>query len=100
MIQIINGKKYSTETAEEIGEWESYPYSEYSTVEYSHEILYLKKTGEYFLWGEGGALTRYADEYENFSSRIIPISEEQARKWVLKKLPGERYIELYGDVKE
>ena len=55
MKKIINGRKYDTETAKEIGYWSNgYPCSDFNHCE---ETLYLKKTGEYFLYGEGGALT-------------------------------------------
>lgn len=58
MKKIINGRKYDTETAKEIGYWSNgYPCSDFNHCE---ETLYLKKTGEYFLYGEGGALTEYA----------------------------------------
>ena len=45
MKKIINGRKYDTETAKEIGYWSNgYPCSDFNHCE---ETLYLKKTGEY-----------------------------------------------------
>ena len=51
MKKIINGKVYDTEKAKQVayyssaGSWRDFQHYE--------ETLYLKKTGEYFLFGEG-----------------------------------------------
>lgn len=54
MKKIINGKKYDTETATSVGEYSS----NYACSDYKHydETLYKKKTGEFFLYGEGDQL--------------------------------------------
>lgn len=46
MKKIINGKMYNTETAEKLTSWE---HSYRSQVDWYEEMLYKKKTGEYFL---------------------------------------------------
>ena len=52
MKQIINGKKYDTETAERLAcEDAGLPVNDFA---YWCEELYRKKTGEFFLHGEGG----------------------------------------------
>ena len=58
MKKIINGKKYNTETAKEVG----YRSSGGSTSDFSYwcQTLYRKRTGEFFLYGEGGPMTSYA----------------------------------------
>lgn len=48
MKKIINGKMYNTETAEKLTSWE---HSYRSQVDWYEEMLYKKKTGEYFLYG-------------------------------------------------
>ena len=59
MKKIINGKMYNTETAKEIGSWNNGRYR--SDFYYVGETLYKKKTGELFVFGEGGAASRYAE---------------------------------------
>ena len=81
MEKIINNKKYSTETAEHIGEQSCY--QSYDNPHNFKEVLYKKKTGEYFLYGKGGGLTPYAKTVEGLlmeGQKIIPLSAEEARK--------------------
>lgn len=56
MKKIINGKKYDTETAREVA-CKAWGY--YGDLNFVFETLYKKKTGEFFLYGEGGANTSY-----------------------------------------
>ena len=53
MKKIINGKMYNTETAKYCG---GYEFSNCGDFNYVCEELYQKKTGELFLYGEGGAM--------------------------------------------
>lgn len=99
MKKIINGKMYNTDTAKELFHyWNgNHGFGRIS------ETLYRKKTGEYFLYGVGGARTRYAEKsggvyYEGCA--IIPLSVESAKVWAEKHLDADRYIELFGDVEE
>lgn len=103
MKKIIKGKKYDTETATKLGSWfNGYSYSDFN---YVNENLYLKKTGEYFLHGEGGALSKYAKYnasngvYEG-SSVIKPLSKEEAMEWAEDKLDVDKYEEIFGEVEE
>lgn len=58
MKKIINNKLYNTDTANSLIYW----YNDLPSNDgyYYAEELYIKKTGEYFLYGEGGALSPYA----------------------------------------
>ena len=98
MKKIINGRKYDTETAKEIGYWSNgYPCSDFNHCE---ETLYLKKTGEYFLYGEGGALSNYSKIVfggTTGGSDIIPMNEDRAKIWAEKYLRCEAYEALFGD---
>ena len=58
MRKIINNKVYDTSTAAMIGLSDNG--HEYHDLAYSGETLYRKRTGEYFLHGEGGPMTSYA----------------------------------------
>ena len=102
MKKIINGKVYDTEKAQELASWSNGgTWRDFNHVE---ETLYRKKTGEYFLFGEGGPNTRYAKQVELNSwtggERIMPMSYAEATKWAEKHLDGEEYEEIFGPVVE
>lgn len=101
MRQIIKGKKYDTDTATKLGERS---YSNPTDFGYAHEELYIKRTGEYFLFGEGGANTKYRVWLDNHTwtggRRIIPMTEEEARKWVEQYLGADDYERIFGKVYE
>lgn len=101
MNKVINGKRYDTETAELVGEWDNgHRYGEF---QYECEELYRKKTGEFFLYGSGGAMSSYAVPSGNSnwtgSSKITPISIDEAKKWVEKNLDADDY-EKYFELEE
>ena len=101
MKKIINGKVYNTETAVEVGYWSNGQYL--SDFSYMREALYRKKTGEYFLFGEGGAMSRYAKSFGDcwgYGEEIMPLSYEAAQKWAEEKLTGDEYEEIFGEVTE
>jgi len=99
MQKIINGKKYDTETAEEIGE--GY-YSNPNDFHYFAETLYRKRTGEYFLYGEGGPASRYAVAAGQNSwmggEKIIPLTIESAKEWAEKYLGADAYEDEFGEI--
>lgn len=102
MKKIINGKTYSTDTAKAVGEYTngigSRDFSRFD------ECLYRKKTGEYFLYGEGGPMTRYAVASGSNSwsggSRIMPMSYDEAKDWAEKHLTPEEFEAEFGEVDE
>ena len=102
MKKIINGKKYNTETAKKVGG----AYSRLSRRDFSYweEELYKKKTGEFFLYGSGGPASRYSKAVDmntwSGDERIIPLTEEKAKKWCEKNLDVEEYEEVFGEVEE
>ena len=98
---VINRKKYDTDTAECVA---CYSYAWPGDYNYVSEALYRKKTGEYFIYGEGGPLTEYGQSYGDngigYGDRIDPISEEDARKWAEEHLDGDEYEKIFGTVEE
>lgn len=99
MKKIINNKVYDTDTARKLGEWSNAGgWSDFNHIE---ETLYQKRTGEYFLHGEGGPMTKYAVSCGNNSwsggEKIIPLTYENARKWAEERLDADEYIELFGN---
>ena len=102
MKKIISNRVYDTATAQELasyangGSWRAFSHFE--------ETLYRKKTGEYFLHGEGGAMTRYAEavgqnEWSG-GERIMPLTYDEASKWAQEHLDGDEYERIFGEVVE
>ncbi|HWQ90497.1 MAG TPA: hypothetical protein VN673_02410 [Clostridia bacterium] len=83
MKQIINGKRYDTETAQELSEhWNGRGRSDFRNLT---ETLFKTKAGVYFLVGKGGALTEYARQVGDMKcngERLIPMSPDQALEWL------------------
>ena len=101
MKKVIKNKLYNTESAREVG---YYQYSNPSDCHWYGETLYRKRTGEYFLHGEGGAMSQYGrkvgqNEWTGGES-IIPIAYERARDWAEKHLDADDYQEEFGSVSE
>lgn len=97
MKKVIDGHMYNTDTAKELGFFNNG--NDYSNLYYFEETLFRTKSGLYFLYGEGGAGSRYCevngDEY-SYGSRIIPLDESEARKWAERHLDGDTYEEIFG----
>lgn len=97
MHKYIGGRHYNTETAKFCGEYE---YSNPRDFHYIHEILYQKKNGEFFLYGIGGAMTKYSETVgQNEWSggrRITPFSVDEAKEWAEEHLDGDEYESIFG----
>lgn len=101
MKKIINGKKYDTKTAKCVAWWGN----GLSDRDFYHcnEGLFRKKTGEFFLYGEGGPMSKYSvavgcNEWHG-GEEIIPLTEQEAREWT-EKYASEEYEEIFGEVEE
>lgn len=96
MRKVIKNRLYDTETAQKLAEAEDYYQGDNR---YCYEELYLKRTGEYFLYGEGGGMSAYADRYPGggftYGCRIIPLTYEEAREWAEKSLDADAYLKLF-----
>ena len=95
MKKIINNKVYDTDKATLLGtDGGGDGFSRW------HEELYQKRTGEFFIYGEGGPMTRYAVScgQNNWSSgeKILPLSMEAARKWTEDHLDADAYESIFG----
>ena len=102
MKKIINGKKYDTDTAKELGYYTNGEYT--NDLYYYCETLYRKKTGEFFLHGDGNSGTKYATALGNNSwaggEEIIPLTYEAAQKWAEDCLSADAYEEIFGEIVE
>ena len=101
MKKIINGRRYDTDSAKFMAED---CYSNRTDFGYWHETLYRKSTGEFFLHGEGGAATKYAESVGqnqwSGGERIIPLTLAAAKKWAEEHLDAVEYEEIFGIVEE
>ena len=102
MKKIINGRRYDTDTAKNLG-YDSYNGS-VTDFAYWEETLYQKRTGEFFLYGEGGPMSRYAvscgqNEWSG-GAQIIPLEPEKAQAWAEEHLTADEFEEIFGAVSE
>lgn len=102
MKKIIDGKVYDTETAECVGNWDNGKYT--SDLFLEEESLYRKRTGEFFLYGSGGAHSKYAVSCgsNNWTGgeKIIPLDYESAQKWAEEHLSADEYEKIFDIVEE
>lgn len=82
MKQVVNGKMYNTETAEELfNVSNSLGVNDFRNYDF---CVYRTRKGNYFLSGEGGPMTMFARPCGNMTgggSAIIPISKDEALEW-------------------
>lgn len=99
MKKVIKGKKYNTETAKFVGSYGINLADRFARME---ECLYRKRTGEYFLHGEGGPWSKYGISL-NLNEccggeEIIPLTHEEAREWAETHLSVDEYEKEFGEV--
>ena len=98
MKQIIEGRLYDTETADELGD---YAYSHRSDFYSWSETLYRTKAARYFIAGEGGPLSKYArscGQGETAGGEGIRIvTEAEAREWMEEYADADAYIAAFGE---
>ena len=102
MKKIIDGRRYDTEAAKEVARARSSVGRR--DFHWWEETLYQKRTGEFFLYGEGGPASRYSQaiglhEWTS-GDRIMPLSIEEAKKWAEENLDGDEYEAIFGVVEE
>ena len=93
MKKMINGKKYDTDTADEICH---YGYSYTGGFDYYEDTLYRKKNGEFFIHSVGGARCNTWSGREE----IYPIVNEEAMEIVESHCDVDKYEEIFGKVEE
>ena len=102
MKKVINGKRYDTDAAREIASASS-PEGR-SDFHWWEETLYRKSTGEYFLYGQGGPASKYAESCGqnqwSGGAKIMPVSLETAQKWAEEHLDADAYEEIFGAIEE
>lgn len=99
MKRIINGKMYNTETAKKV------TYADHRNGNFNEfeESLYKKRTGEFFIHGEGGPTSAYGHSQGNClysGEKIIPMTETEVKAWLERNELTDEYIELFGEPEE
>ena len=101
MKKIISGRRYDTKTARLVGF--TY-YGMPGDLYYWCEDLYLKRTGEYFLYGQGGPMSKYSQQVGqnkwSYGHEIRPLSLDEAKAWAGKYLSGDEYEKIFGKIEE
>lgn len=103
MKQLIKGKLYNTETAKKVGEWDNGLADSKFDSEYYKEILYIKRTREFFLYGYGKRNSKYSENTDGYwkgVEKIIPLSYDSAREWAEQHLTVIEYNSVFGAVVE
>ena len=102
MNKVINGKRYDTEKAQRVASWDNERF--YSDFSHYAESLYKKRTGEFFLYCEGGAQSRLGHYVCGGTlvggEEIVPISYSKAQEWAEKKLDADGYSAIFGEPEE
>lgn len=102
MKKIISGKVYDTSTANELGRWSNGGST--GDFDYCEETLYRKRTGEFFLHGEGGPRSRYSrcsgNNEWSWGEEIIPLTFDAARQWAEEHLSAGEYESIFGEIAE
>lgn len=96
MKKIIRGRLYDTDTAKEVGSWEAKVSR--NDFHWYEETLYRKKTGEFFLAGNGGPASKYAERsYGSYigGSDIEPLTYQEAREWAEKHMDADDYVKWF-----
>lgn len=100
MKKVINGKKYDTDTAYEVGSYYQGNYGDFFSF---CEILYRKKTKEFFLECSGGPMSKYSEYFDGdmCGTHILkPLTDTEAKIWAEKYCEVDVYEQLFGEVEE
>jgi hypothetical protein len=98
MKQIIDGKRYDTETATLVASYSNGLGS--SDFRNLCEKLYITGKGNWFISGEGGALTAYAQPAGNMTtggSAIRPLISGEALEWLERHNCSDEIEEYFAE---
>jgi len=103
MKEVINGKRFNTETAQLIGEADNLGQGVDSVTDFGfwEAGLYVTKNGNYFLAGKGGAASMFSEpagqNARGGGSGIKPMTKDRALDWAERYLDPETVEEWFGD---
>jgi hypothetical protein len=85
MKKVIDKKLYDTDTADKIAEWDN-GHTSKRDFHYCSEDMYRTKKGSWFLYGEGGAASKYAESCGQNETcggaAIVPLTPDEALEWL------------------
>ncbi len=100
MKSIINGRRYDTDKAIEIGH-SSYNGSRTDFQWWSASLYKTPRAGRFFLAGQGGPMSRFARSVDgngwSGGEGIIPLTDEDALAWAEQELGAETVEEHFAD---
>ena len=101
MKKVIDGRLCNTETAKELGIWSN----DLNQGDFDRcaETLYLTKSGQYFVHGNGGARSKYAERHGNMwggGEDIYLLTRTEAMKWAEEHLGADEYTAAFGEPAE
>ena len=101
MKKVVNKTLCDTETAKFLGKTS---YSNSRDFHHWSEELYITKSGKFFLYGEGGPMSRYAktvgqNEWSG-GEEIQLLDRDAAMEWAEEHLSGDEYLVIFGDPEE
>lgn len=103
MKRVINGKLYDTATATEVADISPNGFYR-GDFRWEDTTLYRTPRGRFFIAGEGGALSRWAERVgQNGScggSGLQVLDEHDARAMVERFCSAEEYEEYFGKAEE
>ena len=102
MQQVIDRKLYDTDQSEQIARYA--PLTDRGDYNYLIETLYKTADGEYFLHGEGGAATKWAEKtggQRTSSEEIQLLTDDEVLDWCEERaIDGETVVEEFGHLIE
>ena len=102
MQRVIDRKLYDTDQAEQIARYA--PLTDRGDFNYLIETLYKTADGEYFLHGDGGAATKWAEKISNQRTpgeEIRLLTGEEALDWCEERaIDGEIVVDEFGHLVE
>lgn len=103
MKKTINGIRYNTEKATEIGHYQSEHYHG-DFARWNATLYKSPRSGRFFLAGEGGPMSRYSTPMGQNSwsggEKIEPMTEEEAFAWAQEYLDEEAIEKHFGHLVE
>ena len=102
MQRVIDRKLYDTERAEQIARYA--PLTNRGDYNYLIETLYKTSDGEYFVHGEGGAATKWAEKISNKRTpgeELQVLTDKEALDWCEEQaIAGEIVVEEFAHLIE
>ena len=102
MQKLIDGKLYDTNEAELIASWSTF--QDKRDFNFFEEKLYRTESGAWFLYGSGGASSKYSQPAASGGMTggedIRPLSESEVFEWCERRNQVEVALEYFPDMVE